>query len=172
MPVRTVRTPRVRILRRLLRALAPALPAILAAVLAPPADAATGRWEPARVEGRTAAEAVTLVGRDGIAATRVTVYCTPFGEVAVSFARRPGMPAASGLALVLESDAGQRRIAGETNHYGVLVVEGAEARGVARLFVAARRDAEGVFEDGAPYGDITVRGAARAIVPVLDACGR
>jgi hypothetical protein len=147
-----------------------ALAALLAA-LAPPAEAGTGRWSAARVGGRPAAEAVTLVGRAGVSATRVAVYCTPGGRLAVSFARRPGMPARAPLTLVLETDAGVETLSGRTNLYGVLALEGAAARAAARLLAAARHRAAARLADS-PYGAITVVGSTKAIGRVLDACGR
>ncbi len=157
--------------RPLPRALLAALLAALVSAGPALADPTAGRWVANRVEGRPGASAVTLVGTEGIAANRVAVYCDAYGAVAVSLARRPGLPAAVPVGATLVTDAGSTGLSGVTNRYGVLVVHGAPAREAARLLAAARRDARALLDTAPGFGPISVVGSTKAIGRVLKRCG-
>ncbi|GMG83077.1 hypothetical protein LNKW23_22900 [Paralimibaculum aggregatum] len=130
-----------------------------------------GRWKSAQVEGRPGAVTVNMVGEAGISANRVTIYCTPHGDVAASFARRPGMPAETPMALTLETELGTLPLSGVTNRYGVLVIEGPAAADAARLLAGSRREARAVLLDGPGLGPVNVVRSTKTIGRVLDACG-
>ncbi len=130
-----------------------------------------GRWTPGQVEGRPGASVVTLVGRDGISATRAAVFCDRAGHLAATLARRPGFPADTALTLTLTADAGQALLSGTTNRYGVLVLAEGGALELARLLAAARADAVLTLADGTPAGRVSVVGSTTAIGRVERQCG-
>ncbi|MGF1447096.1 MAG: hypothetical protein ACFBRM_12980 [Pikeienuella sp.] len=158
--------PRPRRLRPLLAAAA-----VLMSLATPVAADPAGQWSAGKVNDRPGASVVTLVGREGVSATRVAVFCDVYGRLAASFARRPGLPAQLPILATLITDAGTAPISGSTNRYGVLEVAGLAASEVARLLSAARTEAELLISDGTAYGTISVVGSSKAIARVLKACG-
>lgn len=153
------------------RALGAALAFILS--LGAAADAMAepvGHWKPVRVEGQPGAVTVTMVGAEGVSANRVAVFCTPYKRMAVSFARRPGLPANIPVTLTLSAEYGSVPLYGTTNGYGVLIVEGRGAEEAARLLATARQPALAAIADFAGLGPINVVGSTRAIARVSKAC--